>query len=69
MAAWYRGANESGDGLGDTNAEDDAEALYNELKERGAKIDYELHRKPYDSLEFGIQDLDGYDIEFGQNLD
>jgi hypothetical protein len=43
--------------------------VYNELKERGAKIDYELHRKPYDSLEFGIQDLDGHDIAFGQNLD
>ena len=48
---------------------DDAEALYEDLKKRGAKIDYELGDKPYGCREFGIQDLDGYDIAFGQELD
>ena len=45
---------------------DDVDALFAELKQRGAKIDYELDDKPYDVREFGIQDLDGYDIGFGQ---
>lgn len=48
---------------------DDAKAMYEELKARGAKIDYELGMKDYGCLEFGIQDLDGYDIAFGQNVD
>jgi uncharacterized glyoxalase superfamily protein PhnB len=47
---------------------DDVDALFNELKGRGAKIDYELSNKPYQVREFGIQDLDGYDIAFGQVL-
>lgn len=45
---------------------DDVEALYAEYRQRGAKIDYELHDRPYDVREFGVQDLDGYDIAFGQ---
>lgn len=45
---------------------DDAQAMYDELKGRGAKIDYELGLKPYGCLEFGIQDLDGHDIGIGQ---
>ena len=45
------------------------DALYADLQQRGAKIDYELHDKPYGCREFGIQDLDGHDIAFGQNLD
>lgn len=45
---------------------DDAAAMYEELKRRGAKIDYELGMKPYGCLEFGIQDLDGHDIGIGQ---
>ena len=45
---------------------DDVDALFAEFKQRGAKIDYELHDKPYDVREFGVQDLDGYDIGFGQ---
>ena len=44
----------------------DADALYREVKERGAKIDYDLCDQPYGCREFGIQDLDGYDISFGQ---
>jgi hypothetical protein len=45
---------------------DDAKALFAELEAAGAKIDYGLGVKPYGILEFGIQDLDGHDIGFGQ---
>jgi uncharacterized glyoxalase superfamily protein PhnB len=47
---------------------DDADALYAEFQKRGARIDYEIHNKPYGVREFGIQDLDGHDIAFGQIL-
>src|SRR5262245_36484490 len=47
---------------------DDVDALFSEFKKRGAKIDYGLEDKPYKVREFGIQDLDGYDIGFGQPL-
>jgi uncharacterized glyoxalase superfamily protein PhnB len=47
---------------------DDAAALFEELKERGARIDYDLCTQPYGVLEFGIQDLDGHDVGFGQVL-
>ncbi len=47
---------------------DDAKAIYEEFIANGAKIDYTLHEKPYGVLEFGIQDLDGHDIAFGQDL-
>ena len=47
---------------------DDVDTLFAELKKRGAKIDYGLEDKPYKVREFGIQDLDGYDIAFGQPL-
>ena len=46
----------------------DADAMYQELKTRGATIDYELCDQPYGCREFGIQDIDGYDIAFGQDL-
>ena len=45
---------------------EDVEALFSEFTARGAKIDYGLDDKPYGIREFGIQDLDGYDIGFGQ---
>jgi uncharacterized glyoxalase superfamily protein PhnB len=45
---------------------DDAKALHDELVQRGAKIDYGLETKFYGCLEFGIQDLEGHDIAFGQ---
>ncbi len=45
---------------------DDVDKLHEELKSLGAKIDYELCDQPYGCREFGIQDLDGYDIAFGQ---
>lgn len=48
---------------------DDAEALYEEMRVKGAHIDYELCVQPYGCKEFGIQDLDGHDIGFGQVLD
>lgn len=48
---------------------DDAEAIYDELRERGANIDYELYEAPHGCLEFGIQDLDDHDLSIGQVLD
>lgn len=47
---------------------DDADRLYEELKANGAKLDYGPCTQPYEVREFGIQDLDGHDIGFGQNL-
>jgi len=47
---------------------DDAKALYDEFCASGANIDYTLGEKPYGVLEFGIQDIDGHDIAFGQDL-
>lgn len=47
---------------------DDATTLFEELTQRGARIDYELCEQPYGCLEFGIQDLEGHDIAFGQGL-
>ena len=44
----------------------DADALLSEFRRRGARIDYDVHDKPYGVREFGVQDLDGYDIAFGQ---
>jgi uncharacterized glyoxalase superfamily protein PhnB len=44
----------------------DAHALCAEFKDRGATIDYGPVDQPYGRREFGIQDLDGYDISFGQ---
>jgi uncharacterized glyoxalase superfamily protein PhnB len=45
---------------------DDAEALHDEFVHRGARIDYGLGIKPYGIKEFGVQDLDGHDLGFGQ---
>jgi hypothetical protein len=47
---------------------DDARKLFDELKGRGATIDYGLCDQPYGVLEFGIRDLDDQDIGFGQIL-
>jgi len=47
----------------------DAESFYADLKARGAHIDYELCDQPYGCREFGIQDLDGYVIAFGQDVE
>ena len=47
---------------------DDVESLYQEFKDSGASIDYELCDQPYECREFGIQDIDGHDIAFGQPI-
>ena len=47
----------------------DVVALHAEFVRRGAKIDYGLCDQPYGCREFGTQDLDGYDIGFGQVMD
>lgn len=47
---------------------DDVEALHAEFVRRGARIDYGLSVKPYGIKEFGVQDLDGHDIAFGQPI-
>lgn len=48
---------------------DDVEALYAELQGSGATIDYTLCIQPYGCREFGVQDIDGHDIAFGQVLE
>lgn len=45
---------------------DDIEAVYAEVKERGAPIDYSLYDAPSGFREFGVQDPDGYDIAIGE---
>jgi len=47
---------------------DDAGAFYAEMKAAGAQMDYGPCTQPYGVREFGIQDLDGHDIGFGQVL-
>jgi Glyoxalase/Bleomycin resistance protein/Dioxygenase superfamily len=44
----------------------DVESLHREFVARGAIIDYGLCDQPYGCREFGTQDLNGYDIGFGQ---
>lgn len=45
------------------------DALYDELRERGAEIDYTIYDAPHGMREFGVQDPDGHDVGFGQPLD
>lgn len=45
------------------------DALYAELQERGAKIDYTIYDAPHGMREFGVQDPDGHDIGFGEPID
>jgi predicted enzyme related to lactoylglutathione lyase len=47
---------------------DDADAIYAEVQERGAGIDYTIYDAPHGFREFGVQDPDGHDIAFGQRL-
>lgn len=44
----------------------DVDALHREFVDRGATIDYGLCDQPYGCREFGVQDVDSYDISFGQ---
>jgi len=46
----------------------DVEALHAEFVKRGAHLDYGLCDQPYGCREFGIQDLDGHDLGFGQTI-
>lgn len=46
----------------------DAVALHAEVLASGAKIDYAPCNQSYGCREFGIQDLDGHDIGFGQPI-
>ena len=45
---------------------DDVESVYQEYQRSGANIDYTLHLKPYGVKEFGVQDIDGHDLAFGE---
>jgi predicted enzyme related to lactoylglutathione lyase len=47
---------------------DDVDAIYAEVQERGAGIDYTIYNAPHGFREFGVQDPDGHDIAFGQRL-
>ena len=47
---------------------DDADAVYEEVQERGARIDWTIYDAPHGFREFGVQDPDGHDIAFGQPL-
>lgn len=44
----------------------DPEALFEELKARGARVTREPERQPYGTLEFSVEDLDGNGIHFGK---
>jgi predicted enzyme related to lactoylglutathione lyase len=46
----------------------DVDAIYAEVQERGAGIDYSIYNAPHGFREFGVQDPDGHDIAFGQRL-
>jgi predicted enzyme related to lactoylglutathione lyase len=48
---------------------DDVEAIYIEVRGRGARIDYTLYDAPSGFREFGVQDPDGYDVGIGQPID
>lgn len=45
---------------------DDVDAIYAELTQRSAIIDYEMCVQPYGVKEFGVQDLDDHDIGVGE---
>ncbi len=47
---------------------DDADAIYEEVQTRGARIDYTIYDAPHGFREFGVQDPDGHDIAFGHPL-
>ena len=47
---------------------DDADAIYAEVQERGARIDWTIYDAPHGFREFGVQDPDGHDIAIGQPL-
>jgi uncharacterized glyoxalase superfamily protein PhnB len=46
----------------------DVDAMYAEVKSRGAEIDFTIYNTPWGTREFGVQDPAGHDIAFGQVL-
>jgi predicted enzyme related to lactoylglutathione lyase len=48
---------------------DDVDAIYDEVRRRGAPIDYTLYDAPSGFREFGVQDPDGHDIAIGQPIE
>ncbi|MDA0840008.1 MAG: VOC family protein [Planctomycetota bacterium] len=47
---------------------DDAYALFDEFRSKGAEIAYEpIHRDYYGMMEFAVRDGDGYTLAFGQD--
>jgi uncharacterized glyoxalase superfamily protein PhnB len=46
----------------------DADALHAEFLAKGARIDYGPCDQPHGCREFGVQDIDGHDLSFGQLL-
>lgn len=48
---------------------EDARALYDEFRARGAVVGEEPIKKPHGCLEFELGDADGYRLVFGQDLD
>jgi uncharacterized glyoxalase superfamily protein PhnB len=48
---------------------DDAKAMFAEIKQRGAEIEYDLELQDYGVLEFGIRDLEGQVVSFGQIME
>ena len=47
----------------------DADTLFAELKSRGATIDYDICNQPHGCREFGVRDLDDYDLAFGMLIE
>jgi uncharacterized glyoxalase superfamily protein PhnB len=45
------------------------DALHRDFVARGATIDYSPCDQPYGCREFGVQDLDGHDISFGEMME
>ena len=47
----------------------DVDAYYREVRGRGAVVASELADRPYGIREFGVQDLNGVGIVFGQDIE
>jgi len=45
---------------------DNLDAVYSDLKQRGASITQPPHRAPYGLREFRVEDLNGYRLTFGE---
>ena len=48
---------------------DDAKAVYEEFRSRGAKIVRELGNREYGCRDFDVEDCNGYRLGFGQELE